>query len=187
MFFSNSITTLDVVNTIQNHQDNVKVCAQNLRQECQNYSFGIEKSYRSASDISVSLNTFKQEKLPTWNEFFKEMFPNREKSDRIKRKCDTIFQIVYNLVHNSTKVSPQSILIAQAVHDLTRSKKLIDMLHRLGICITYKSLLSIDIAAANRIIEKTGVNRVPVGDSPNAIIHGAMDNFDHEENTLSGK
>jgi len=188
MFFSNSIKTSEVVSTLHS-QDSIKICAQTLKRECQNYSFKIESSNKSADDLAISLDSFKKEKLCAWNKFFKEMFPFREQSKQIQRKCDTIFQIVYNLVHNSCQVSPQSILVAQAVHDLTRSKKLIDMLHRLGICINYKSLLKIDIAAANRIIQKTGTNRVPVGDSilPSAIIHGAMDNFDHEENTLSGK
>ena len=49
-------------------------------------------------------------------------------------------------------------------------------------------MLNIDTVAAERIIKKTGANRVPVAETINstAIIHGAMDNFDHEENTLSG-
>ena len=48
---------------------------------------------------------------------------------------------------------------------------------------------NIDINTANRIIETAGKNRVPVDDSINSVdlTNGAMDNFDHEENTLSGK
>ena len=46
----------------------------------------------------------------------------------------------------------------------------------------------IDIGLATKIINEAGENRVPVGPSiqPNSVIHGAMDNFDHDENTASG-
>ena len=41
---------------------------------------------------------------------------------------------------------------------------------------------------ATKIINEAGENRVPIGPSiqPNSVIHGAMDNFDHDENTASG-
>ena len=43
----------------------------------------------------------------------------------------------------------------------------------------------IDVGLAHHIIDPAGPNRVPVPSSflSNHIIHGAMDNFDHEENT----
>ena len=75
------------------------------------------------------------------------------------------FQILYNLVHNATKVSPASVWIAETVHDVARSKKLIEILHRLGICARYKEVLNTDTAIAENIIDKTGENRVPVSDS----------------------
>lgn len=187
MFFSNSVKTQEVVSSI-NSQDFIKICTQTLDCECQD-SFTIENSTKSADDLAESLEIYKNEELCAWNEFFKEMFRFIKQSDKIRRQCDTIFQIFYNLINNSVKVSPQSIMIVQAVHNLSRSKKLIEMLHRPRIWINYKSLLNFVIAAANHIIQKTGENRVPVEDSilPNAIIQGAWpDHFDHEENTLSG-
>lgn len=187
MFFSNVVKTSDVVSTIQ-FTDSIKLCAQTLKLECQTYSFG-DSTSKSAEVLDESFQKYKQDdELNSWKIFFKEMFPFIEKSDHIKRKCDSIFQIFYNLINNSTKVSPQSVVIGQAVHDISRSKKLIEMLHRLGICINYKSMLGIDMSAANEIIRKTGEYRVPVDETiqSNAIIQGAMDNFDHDENTLSG-
>ena len=46
----------------------------------------------------------------------------------------------------------------------------------------------IDINLAQRTIEAAGDNRVPVPPvmQSSVMIHGAMDNFDNEENTSSG-
>ena len=62
------------------------------------------------------------------------------------------------------------------------------MFNRLGLCISYDNFKRVDIAITQEIINLAGSNRVPVPKNINSssIIHGAMDNFDHEENTLSG-
>jgi len=160
-----------------------------LKRECEEYSFGVEQTNKSAQNLEECLTNFEKDELSSWNKIFKELFPRRQESTQNQQKCDTIFQMVYNLLHNSSKVSPQSVIISKTVHDLTRSKKLVEMFNHLGICVNYKSLLDIDIAAANRIIAEAGRNRVTVGPSiiPGSIIQGAMDKFDHEENTLSGR
>ena len=62
------------------------------------------------------------------------------------------------------------------------------MFNRLGLCIRYDDLEGVDIAFTQEIINFAGTNRVPVPKYINSspIVHDAMDNFDHEENTLSG-
>ena len=62
------------------------------------------------------------------------------------------------------------------------------MFNRLGLCIRYDDLEGVDIAFTQEIINFAGTNRVPVSKYINSspIVHDAMDNFDHEENTLSG-
>ena len=79
--------------------------------------------------------------------------------------------------------------IASAVHDLTRSKQLIRIFNCLGLGISYDELERIDCALARRTIDCAGNHRVPIRPSikGNNVIHGAMDNFDHEENSKSGK
>ena len=61
------------------------------------------------------------------------------------------------------------------------------MFNRLGLCIRYDDLEGVDIAFTQEIINFAGTNRVPVSKYINSspIVHDAMDNFDHEENTLS--
>ena len=62
------------------------------------------------------------------------------------------------------------------------------MFNRLGLCTSYDDLERVDIVITREIIYLTGPNRVKVPKNINllSIIHGAMDNFDHEENTWSG-
>ena len=84
-------------------------------------------------------------RLPNWETFFNKLLPFYRQSNIIQRKCGTVFQILYNLVHNATKFFPASVWIAETVYDVTRSKKLIEILHRLGICVHYKEVLNIDI------------------------------------------
>ena len=57
----------------------------------------------------------------------------------------------------------------------------------MGLGISYDEVERIDIGITQEIINLTGPNRVPVPKNINSssIIHGAMDNFDHGENTLS--
>ena len=96
--------------------------------------------------------------------------------------------MVPKLIHSSSRVSPISLFIALTIHDITRSKKLILILHRLGICINYKDILGIDSNTAERVIKKTSSSRVLVSNTidSTAVIHGTMDHFNHEENILSG-
>ena len=58
----------------------------------------------------------------------------------------------------------------------------------MGFCISYDELERIDQGLARRTIDAAGENRVPIPELINNsnMIHGAMDNFDHTEATLSG-
>ena len=53
---------------------------------------------------------------------------------------------------------------------------------------SYEEMERVDYALTHRIIKQAGNDRVPVSTSicSSNIIHGAMDNFDHEEDTNSG-
>ena len=43
----------------------------------------------------------------------------------MQRKCDSIFQIVFSLVHNGQKKTPVHVSISQTIHEVCRSKELI--------------------------------------------------------------
>ena len=78
--------------------------------------------------------------------------------------------------------------LSETVHGICRSKELIQIMNRMGLCRSYDDIERLDSGLAHRTFEKAGVHRVPV---PPSIEHGvliqrAMDNFDHKENTKSG-
>ena len=104
------------------------------------------------------------------------------------RKCDSIFQEFFYLIHNGHKKTPLHVSLSETVHDISRSKNLIEIMNKMGFCISYDELERIDQGLAQRTIAAAGENRVPIPELINNsnMIHGAMDNFDNTEATLSG-
>ena len=43
----------------------------------------------------------------------------------MKRKCDNIFQFIFNIVHNGKEKIPVHISVAQTIYDTCRSKHLV--------------------------------------------------------------
>ena len=105
MFFSSTICRADIVETLR-FKNPITECAQNLRKECENYSFNLDDSNCNPRDVANSLNQYSHDKPPMWEMFFNNLFPQRSRSENIIRQCDTIFQIVFNLVHNCRKNVP---------------------------------------------------------------------------------
>ncbi|XP_057301781.1 uncharacterized protein LOC130636171 isoform X1 [Hydractinia symbiolongicarpus] len=187
-YLSDTHTTATVIETMRSNNP-IEVCANKLRSECENFDFNLDNSFRYASDLELSLQYYHSSSaLPYWEKFFKILFSNRSYSEQIKRKCDVIFQIVFNLIKDGQKKTPLHTAIAQCIHDTCKSKNLIQILNRLGLCISYDDLERIDIGITQHTIDIAGTNRVPISKSvtSTSIIHGATDNFDHDENTPSG-
>ena len=185
IIFSRSVTTEDLVERLCSN-DPVTVCAKLLREEVENYNFHLDDSYNVAGDSITSYTAYREGQPLAWQKFFDSMFPKRKYHDGLQRKCDTVFQIMYAL--NQKKKTRLHVLIAQTIHDASRSKKVITLINRLGLSISYDEMMLIDTRLAERVIQ-AGEFRVPVCRSikPGIILHGAMYNFDHDEETLSGK
>ena len=68
-----------------------------------------------------------------------------------------------------------------------KSKRLINIVNRLGLCSSYHDLARIDTGLAKHKIALAGSHRVPVPPSilSGSLIHGTIDNFDYEEHSLS--
>ena len=67
-------------------------------------------------------------------------------------------------------------------------KKFDSDVQSIGIMLSYDDLERVDMAVTQEIINLAGPNKVPVPKNVNSSsnIYGAVDNFDHEENTISG-
>ena len=74
--------------------------------------------------------------------------------------------------------------VAQTIHEVYRSKQLIDIFNRLGICMSYDEVERQNYSLCMRTVDQAGTNHVPVPQSitPNVLVQGAMDSFDHGEN-----
>ena len=187
MLFSTDIKSADVAETLRS-TDIIKTCAEQLRDECRMFEFDLEGTFNSAEDMHISYAKYVESRPQLWEKFFNIMFPYRTKSLHIQRKCDTLFQIIHYILHNGRKHNPFHVSLAELIHDNSRSKILIQIMNKLGLCISYDELERIDFGLAQRIIDATGSNRTPVPltiDS-SSIIHGVKDNFDHDEGTSSG-
>ena len=99
----------------------------------------------------------------------------------------TIFQIACYDINNGNIKTPLHVSIGQAVHEISRSKQLIQILNRLGICMSYDEIERQNCSLSLRTIHMSGNENVPL---PPSIVLGnvaqaAIDNFDHEEETPS--
>ena len=126
--------------------------------------------------------------------FVRSVLPGTKLTDDenpvLMARLDSLFQILFFIVHNDLKPTPMHVNLVQTIHNLTRSKELIEILNTLGFCFGYKKMKNIDFAIAKRITSLLGPNdRVPLAPvfTPVHPISGAMDNFDHIERNLSGK
>ena len=79
--------------------------------------------------------------------------------------------------------------LTQTVHNLSRSRQLVDIMNRMNLAISYDSMKRINTSVAQKMVEDTLPNRCPVSPKISEwhVVQGAMDNFDHTENTVSGK
>ena len=166
----------------------IKLCIEKLKKECKNYDFDLNNTFCDVSDIKIIMQNFTNNYPKSWEIFFNTLFDYRDKSEHIKRKTDNIFQIVFNIIHNSMQKTPMHISVAQSIHDTTRSKQLIQRFNRMGFGMSYDELEKMNYSLAERTLRLAENHRVPVPlhVKSDVTIQGAMDNFDHDENTDSG-
>ena len=107
----------------------VEICAKNLKSECKTFEFGLNNSFRYATDLEIGMDKLHSavETLESWNKFY-NIFPSRSTSESITRKCDMIFQVFYNMVNGGQPKTPIHTVIAQCIHDTCKSKPLINYL-----------------------------------------------------------
>ena len=137
----------------------------------------------------MNYETYTASRPQSWERFFNILFPHRNKSVNIKRKCDTVFQTIHYVIHNGKIHNPFHVDLAELIHDDSRAK--LDsrvVLKKIGLCISYDELPRIDFGLTKRVINVADANRVPVSMSINkkTLIYGAMDNLDHTEVRSSG-
>ena len=115
-------------------------------------SFNLDDRNCNARYVRNSLSQYKLHKPPMWEMLFNSLFPQCNRFEYMIRKCDTIFQIVFNLVHSCRNKVPLHISISQGIHDKCRSKQLIQILNKLELCFNYDKLKIKRCPLANKIM-----------------------------------
>ena len=130
----------------------------------------------------IEIKEYEENRPESWTIFFGTLFSHRKRSEHIKRKCDNIFQFIFNIVHNGKEKTSIHVSVAQTIHDTCRPKQLVQISNRMGYAISYSELEQIDNALTQRTIRRAGSYRVPVPPSikPSVFIQDAIGNFDHE-------
>ena len=148
----------------------------------------LEGKFCDSQDLMNAMENYKLSTPETWKHFFSSLLLSYNKSRSIKRKCDTIFQIAYSLIHDAQKKTPLQVSTAQAIHETTRFEKLLQIFNRLGVGASYDQVERQDQCLVSRTIARAQGHHVPLPPAMKklAFIHGAMDNFDHEEQTAPG-
>ena len=92
------------------------------------------------------------------------------------------------MMHSGKKKTPLHIAMSETIHSISKSKRLIQIMNKLGLSMSHEEMERADYGLTHKIIKQAGNGRVPVSTSicSSNIIHGAMGNFDHEEDTISG-
>ena len=85
MIFSYKIQPADAIETLRK-TNNVKECAALLRKECEDFDFLLQDSFNSLEDLVLSSTHYSEYQPSSWNSFFDNMFPTRNKSASITRK-----------------------------------------------------------------------------------------------------
>ena len=116
MLFSSNVSSKDLIETLRS-TDVIKACADKLKKECEEFNFGLSDTYCDGSDIDLSLKEYDENRPESWKLFLDALFLNRKRSEHIKRKCDNIFQIIFNMIHSGGKRTPMHVSLAQTVHD----------------------------------------------------------------------
>ena len=189
LVFSSSIQSETLVDNLR--QSCIKQCADKLRNKMKQMSFALKGSFCKAEDLSKSQAMFEENRPKLSMEFMKSFLIDRlvsEKNPKLLLRVDTVYQNLFYILHDGKEPNPMHVALGQAVHTLTRSKTLIEILNHRSLCIGY-SEVKIDTSLAQMCVDLAGDNRVPVAPvfSPDYPTQGAMYNYKFLEKTLSSK
>jgi hypothetical protein len=95
-----------------------------LKNECQNHDFGLDGKLCDESDLYNAEKQYSESRPPNWVKFFEKLVPNYRESEQVQKKCDMVYEIIYNIIHGRKK-SPLMVANSQLLHEKSRSKTLI--------------------------------------------------------------
>ena len=184
MVFLNKLQTTENLRAV----DPIITAAKLLREETQQYDFLLDDSFSASSDLVGSHEIYQNKQPEMWKKFSNALIPNKKYYNGPQRKSDTIYQIAHATI-TKKKYMPLHVFVTQSVHEASRSERVITILNCLGLSISYNEMMRSDTRLAKGKIMEAGNFRVPVGETTESctIVQAAIDNFNHDENPMSGK
>ena len=109
--------------------------------------------------------------------------------DRILRKIESIAQDIIYVESGSRKVTPKHIGLASTIHQKTRSKDILNLLHGAGHVSSYDQVRSLDTMLAESTKSSMSENGavVPQNLKRGIFTHFTCDNIDMKDESLDGK
>lgn len=168
----------------------IKDVVEVLKQEIHDSNLkGIENYVCNDAVVDKYLNNFE---LPhTWAKFLESLLCNKQilNNQKLIRAKSLFMDICYIMIGVKT---PKSISLAQTVHHLFRSKHLINILCKLGHCVSYFELSDCNsFIIKKQLSDQDGNNTIIpsniISNNPTLFLHGAIDNNDFSEETICGK
>ena len=103
-----------------------------------------------------------------------------------------ILSIAQDIIHCNTNGRvklPKHTSLAICVHHLTSSKRLIELLNRMGHCVSYDEMRAVNTSIAEEVLAKVEAfgTVIPTNIKPGTFVQIAADNNDLNEETLHGK
>ena len=163
MFFSYNADQCTLVETLRTTKHSQYLLE--LKSEFMKYDFALSNSYCHPQHVKISMENFKSSRPPSWMEFLKYLFNGRnifDSNPTLMLKLDTLYQIIYFTLHNGRRPTPMHVSLAQTVHNMSRSKILIEILSTRSLCYSYSSMKKVDNQLVERTISRANNNRVHV-------------------------
>ena len=110
--------------------------------------------------------------------------------DGTDRYALSIAQDIVYCASKGRKWTPKHVGLANTLHQETRSKRLVQMVHNAGHCLSYKQLLTVTTGLAEAVLRSTDESTgavVPPNLVPDKFVHFALDNIDILDESLDGK
>lgn len=110
-------------------------------------------------------------------------------NDFVKRTSLSICQDITYAVSKRKKLTPKHVGIGLAIHQATRSKSLIELVHRAGHCASYDQVRRIDTTLASQNLQRFADHDntpIPSNMASDKFCQYAADNIDIIEETLDG-
>lgn len=102
---------------------------------------------------------------------------------QVKSYCE---DVVYGVYNGQVKTS-KHIVLEMSLKILTSSRKIIDVIHRYGHCISYPAVEELETEATYTSIQQSSICPEAIIKSPHLCTGVAFDNFDRFVETNSGK